>query len=73
MMGFGGIGLIFMIFFWVAVIAGLVWLVKTVGGSNLQFPGQIQSGANAREILDQRYARGDLDREQYEIMKKDLQ
>jgi len=72
-MGFGGLGLIGMILFWVAVIAGIVWLVRTVGGSNVQFPMQMQGGQNAREILDQRYARGELDREQYETMKQDLQ
>ena len=32
-MGFGGIGASGMILFWVAVIAGIVWLVRTVGGS----------------------------------------
>ena len=72
-MGCGGFGLILMILFWVAVIAGVVWLVRTVGGSNVQFPGQMQSGTNAREILDQRYARGEIERKQYELMKKDLQ
>lgn len=73
MMGFGGFGLIVMILFQVAVIAGVVWLVRTVGGSNIQIPGQMQSGTNAREILDQRFARGELDREEYQAMKKDLQ
>ena len=72
-MGFGGLGLIGMILFWVAVIAGVVWLVKTVSGSNAQFPMQMQSGSSAREILDQRYARGELSREQHEAMKQDLQ
>lgn len=55
------------------MIAGVVWLVRTVGGSNIQIPGQMQSGTNAREILDQRFARGELDREEYQAMKKDLQ
>lgn len=32
-----------------------------------------QGGINAREILDQCYARGELDREQYQAIKKDLQ
>ncbi len=70
-MGFGGIGLIFMILFWVAVIAGIVWLVRTMGGSNTQL--QMPGDANARDILDQRYARGELTRDEYEAMKQDLQ
>ena len=72
-MGFGGLGLIGMILFWVAVIAGIVWLVKTISGSNAQFPMQMQNGMSAREILDQRYAHGELNSEQYATMKKDLQ
>lgn len=69
-MGFGGFG---MIFFWIIVIVGIVWLVQALGGSNIQFPKQSKGEQSAREILDQRYARGELDREEYENMKKDLQ
>ena len=69
MMGFGGFG---MIFFWVIVIVGIVWLVQAVGGSNLQLPTQPKGEQSAREILDQRYARGELDREEYDNMKQDL-
>ncbi|NQU30288.1 MAG: SHOCT domain-containing protein [Anaerolineae bacterium] len=70
MIGFGGLG---MILFWVVVIAGIIWLVMALGGSNLQLPKQSKNGQSAREILDQRYARGEIDREEYESMKKDLQ
>ena len=74
-MGFGGIGLILMFLFWGGLIFGGVWLVKTLFASNQQN----QSGNSAstqsspHEILDQRYARGEIDRDQYEIMKQDLQ
>ena len=73
-MGFGGIGLIFMILFWGGLILGGVWLVKTVFASNQQS----NSGNSAleqsspRDILDLRYARGEITRDQYEIMKADL-
>ncbi|MBC8335922.1 MAG: SHOCT domain-containing protein [Anaerolineales bacterium] len=69
MMGFGGLG---MILFWVVVIVGIIWLVIALGGSNLQLPKQSGNGQSAREILDQRYARGEIDREEYEAMKQDL-
>ncbi len=69
-MGFGGFG---MILFWIIVIVGIVLLVQALGGSNLQLPTQSKGEQSAREILDQRYARGELDREEYESMKKDLQ
>lgn len=73
-MGFGGIGLILMILFWGGLIFGGIWLVKTVF-TNSQ---QTSSGRpeprqpTAREILDQRYARGEISREEYEQVKADL-
>ncbi len=71
-MGFGIFWVFFMLLFWVILILGAVWLVRAVFGNGRPR----QSGnepQNAREILDQRYARGEITREQYEIMKKDIQ
>ncbi len=67
-MGFGGIGLI------IVLIIGGTWLVKSLFNTN---PNN-QSGPSApqqpsaREILDQRYARGEINREEYESIKQDL-
>jgi len=74
-MGFGGIGLIVMILFWGGFIIGGVWLVKTIFSSDQQKNTgmEILSQASPREILNQRYARGEITREQYETMKQDLQ
>jgi len=72
-MGLGGLGLILMVFFWGALIAGVVWLVTSLVKSNSQGSIQMQNRMNAREILDQRFARGELDREEYEMMKQDIQ
>ncbi len=72
--GFGGLGVIFMVLFWGAVIFGGVWLVKSLfGGSqgNQSGPAAPRQ-ASAREILDQRYARGEIGREEYEQIKADL-
>lgn len=46
---------------WVAVIAGAVWLVAR----GLGRPEGGGGGSRAREILDERYARGDLSTEEY--------
>ena len=72
-MGFGILGLLFMLVFWGGLILLAVWLVRALFSSNsgrdLNAGGKDQ---NARQILDQRYARGEIRREQYEIMKQDL-
>ena len=71
--GFGMFGLLLMLLFWVGLIVLAVWLVKAL------FPRDSQSSVSAddrdlktRQILDQRYARGEIAREQYELMKQDL-
>ncbi|NOY99557.1 MAG: SHOCT domain-containing protein [Chloroflexi bacterium] len=71
-MGFSGIGLFVMVLFWIGLIAGAVWLVKTLSGSQ-GAPSTVQTRTiDAREILNQRYARGDISREEYDHMKNDL-
>jgi putative membrane protein len=73
MMGFGFIGVLFMLIFWGGLIALVVWIVNqaipNIGGK--QSPPS-DSELRPREILDQRYARGEIEREQYDRMKKDI-
>lgn len=73
MSGFGFIGIFFMIIFWVGLILLVVWLVKSLFGNN-DFTQRAPKDRvlSAKEILDQRYARGELTREQYEQMRSDL-
>lgn len=74
MIGFGFVGLIFMFLFWGALIALAVWLVKSIFSNKIQPPLTSQEKAlNALEILDERYARGEITRDQYELMKQDIQ
>jgi putative membrane protein len=70
-MGFGFIGLLFMVLFWGGLILGGIWLVRTLFDNS---PGTSISPRqpSAREILDQRYARGEISREEYELIKADL-
>jgi putative membrane protein len=74
MMAFGGIGLLLMVLFWGVLIAGGIWLVRTVFVSYPSNQSGIMIGkpASPREILDQRYARGEISREEYEQIKTDL-
>ncbi len=73
MMGFGIMGGLFMIIFWGGVIALVILLVRVLfqGSSSQSSPNQIPK-MSAHEILDRRYARGELSREEYEVMKQDL-
>ena len=69
-MFFGG-GIV-MILFWVGLIALAVWLAQSL--FNSARPAASPGGeASAQEILDRRFARGEITREQYDLMKQDLQ
>jgi putative membrane protein len=59
-----------MILFWVVVIIGIVLLVRSMT------PGQGAGGTGARgplDVLKERYARGEIDTEEYEERCKKLQ
>lgn len=73
MMGFGFMGFVLMLLFWILLIAGAVWLVRSI------FPGSINTDisqrdqpSGPREILDHRYARGEITREQYKVILEDI-
>lgn len=63
------VGMIFMIGFWAAVIAGIVLLVRWLVRSR---PAERPEGASSLEILKQRYAKGEISKEEYLDKKKDL-
>jgi len=74
MMGFGmGVGLLLMLLFWGLLIAGAVWLVKAALVGR-QGPKGAPEGPELKpgEILDLRYARGEISREDYERIRADL-
>ena len=59
-------GPIFMLLFWVFLIAGVVVAVKWVLGSGGK------SGESALDILKKRYARGEISKEEFEEKKRDI-
>jgi putative membrane protein len=72
-MGWGwiGLGVLHMALFWVLVILGIVVLVKWfAGGGGASGPRSLD---RPLDILKARYARGEITREQYEQMKRDLE
>lgn len=69
--GWMGFGWIFMALFWGLVIVGIVALVRWLGTSNRESPGAPRS--KALDILQERYARGEIEREEYEQKRRDLE
>ena len=79
MMGWGNygwIGMIINLIITVAVIVGIVWLVswmvRRIGSNGLTNVGSSVAAQSPREILQARYARGEITREQYFQMLEDL-
>ena len=76
--GFGGWGVIYMIIFWVVIIAAGVWLLSQL------FPrssGNASSGTTTppnassdppQEILRRRYASGEITKAEYDEIRRDL-
>ncbi len=74
MMGWGILtwfGPIMMLIFWIALILAIIffirWLIFSAKGSR-----QLKPEDSALDILKKRYARGEIDKEEFEEKKKDL-
>jgi putative membrane protein len=70
--GMGWFGGIFMIIFWILILVGLVFLIKWLIQTTSSGKSRENGGSRALEILRERYARGDIDKTQFESMKRDL-
>ncbi len=74
--GMGGM-LVGMVLFWVVFIAAIVMLVRCMmrcgGAGQRSDAGRRQRENTALDILKERYARGEIEREEFEQKKRDLQ
>ena len=64
----GWLGPVLMVVFWAAVIAGIVFLIRWL----VLRSSPPEKQESAIDILKRRYAGGEINREEYERMKKDL-
>lgn len=69
-MMFGGLG---MLVFWGLVVGILVLGVRALGGSGGSANPSGGSQPTPLEILQARYARGEISRDEYEAIRRDLQ
>jgi putative membrane protein len=58
--------------FWIAVIVGIVFLIRWLALSTQSGRHGTTSGDSALEILKKRYARGEINKEEFEVRKRDL-
>lgn len=75
-MGFGFGGWILMILFWVLLIAAIAllikWLISPRSGSDSE-PASERRSNRALDILRERYARGEIDHEEFEERRRRLE
>lgn len=66
-MGGGYMGGIFAILFWVVVIAGIIYLIRSLFHDQSK-----KQDKTPKEILEERYAKGEIGEEEFERKKEDL-
>lgn len=68
----GNLGMIsgFMWFFWIFIIVGLYFFIKWILQQNQG--NEVKIKENPLEILKRRYAKGEIEREEFEEKNKDL-
>lgn len=70
--GMGWFGMIFMMTFWVLLIVGLVFLIKWLIQTTSNGKTGGSTGSRAVDILKERYARGEIDKAEFDVKKKGL-
>ncbi len=69
MWGYGGMGMIFMALFWFGVVALVVWGIRSAGDTRVHQ----DSSRRAIEILEQRFARGEIETDEFQARRAELE
>lgn len=62
-----GLGFVGMLLLWITLGGLAILLVRYLFANS-----ERNSGSSARDLLDERYARGDISRDEYEQVRRDL-
>ena len=71
--GMGWFGMIFIIVFWILLIVGLVFLIKWLIQATKGEKDVSRGSSRAIDILKERYAKGEINKEEFEKIKRDLE
>lgn len=71
--GIGWLWTVLNIVFWIALIAGIFFLIRWLAVSAKHGGREAKSEDSAMEILRKRYAQGEINREEFEKKRKDLE
>ena len=72
MMDWGVFGWIFMVLFWILLILGGIEVVRVIFRSERDNRNDGPKSKTPFEILKERYAKGEIDKNEFEEKKKDL-
>lgn len=73
MFGWGFGGGFMMLLLWAGIILLLVWVVRGFRRGESGTHDQARTNNKALDILKERYAKGDIEKEEYEAKRKDLE
>ena len=69
--GWGWIGFLLNAVVWALIISLIIWLIVRLGRGG-QVTHESRGGQDALDIAKERYARGEIDHEEFERIKKNL-
>ncbi|HKJ08487.1 MAG TPA: SHOCT domain-containing protein [Gammaproteobacteria bacterium] len=71
-MGYDPFWWVFMVLIWLVLIVGIAAIVKSLFFSSHSAAGSGHESKTAVQILEERYARGEIGKEEFEQKRKDL-